>query len=95
MMEFPAEERPGASVFYNADGQVFHTYSSYARGLDILLPTYNWLDLTPKGRDEDHLAFSMSWVRHHDRYGDGYVVDVNKLYVQPEKSESSCCSEHK
>jgi len=95
MMEFPPEERPGASVFYKADGQVFHTYSTYARGLDILLPTYNWLDLTPKGRDEDNLAFSMAWVRHHDRYGDDYVVDAKKLYVQPEKSESSCCSDHK
>jgi len=88
-IEFPPEERPGASVFYKADGQVFHTYSTYARGLDILLPTYNWLDLTPKGRDEDNLAFSMAWVRHHDRYNDGYVVDAKSLYVQPAKSNAS------
>ena len=45
------------------------TYSSYARGDDILLGTYNFLDLTPKGRDEGGLAYTMSWVRHHDRYG--------------------------
>lgn len=74
MNEFPAEEAPGASVFYkNAEGEIFHTYSSYARGLDILLGTYNFLDLTPKGRDEDGLPYSMAWVRHHDRYGDGFV----------------------
>jgi len=92
LTEFPAEERPGASVFYKKDGQVFHTYSTYARGLDILLPTYNFLDLTPKGRDEDGLAHTMAWVRHHDRYADGYVVDAKKLYVPPEKADSSCCS---
>ncbi len=95
MAEFPAEERPGMSVFYKRDGEVFHTYSTYARGLDILLPTYNLLDLTPKGRDEEGLAFPMAWVRHHDRYDDGYVVDAKKLYVEPEKVGSSCCSEHK
>jgi predicted dithiol-disulfide oxidoreductase (DUF899 family) len=95
MTEFPAEERPGLSVFYKRAGEVFHTYSAYARGLDILLPTYNLLDLTAKGRDEDDLAFSMAWVRHHDRYDDGYVLDAKRLYVQPEKAESSCCSEHK
>jgi predicted dithiol-disulfide oxidoreductase (DUF899 family) len=95
MIEFPPEERPGLSVFYKRGGEVFHTYSTYARGLDILVPTYNILDLTPKGRDEDGLAFSMAWVRHHDKYDDGYAVDAKKLYTQPEKVESSCCSEHK
>jgi predicted dithiol-disulfide oxidoreductase (DUF899 family) len=82
--KFSTEERPGASVFYkNAAGEIFHTYSTYARGLDILLPTYNFLDLTPKGRDEDGLAFSMAWVRHHDRYNDGYVLDAKQLYIPP------------
>src|ERR1700747_1950059 len=47
--EFPSEERPGASVFFKQDGEVFHTYSTYARGLDMNLPAYHWLDLTPKG----------------------------------------------
>ena len=66
---FPAEEAPGASVFYkNEAGEIFHTYSTYARGLDILIGTYNFLDLAPKGRDEDGLPFTMEWVRHHDRY---------------------------
>jgi predicted dithiol-disulfide oxidoreductase (DUF899 family) len=87
MMEFPSEEGPGMSVFYkNAAGEIFHTYSSYARGLDPMLSAYNWLDLTPKGRDEDGLAFTMAWVRHHDKYVDGQVVDAKALYVQPAKS---------
>ncbi len=95
LQQFPSDEKPGASVFYKRDGQVFHTYSTYARGLDILLPTYNFLDMTPKGRDEDGLAHTMAWVRHHDRYGDGYVVDTKKLYVEPAKADSSCCEDHK
>jgi predicted dithiol-disulfide oxidoreductase (DUF899 family) len=77
--EFPSDERPGASVFYKEGDEIFHTYSAYARGLDILLPTYNFLDLTPKGRDEDALPYPMAWVRHHDRYSDGKMVDVKKL----------------
>ena len=70
MVEFPSEEGPGASVFYkNEAGEIFHTYSTYARGLDILLTTYNLLDLTPKGRDEEGMQpHAMAWVRHHDRY---------------------------
>jgi predicted dithiol-disulfide oxidoreductase (DUF899 family) len=67
---FDSEEAPGASVFYRDDnGDIFHTYSAYARELDILVGTYNFLDLVPKGRDEDALDFTMAWVRHHDRYG--------------------------
>jgi predicted dithiol-disulfide oxidoreductase (DUF899 family) len=69
MRNFPSEEAPGLSVFYkDENGDIFHTYSAYARGLDILLGTYNFLDLTPKGRDEDGLPYTMSWIRHHDRY---------------------------
>ena len=91
--EFPSEEGPGASVFAkDAAGDIFHTYSSYARGLDILMGTYNLLDLVPKGRDEDGLAFSMSWVRHHDRYTEGYLVDPAQKYEQPKSSAGSCCS---
>jgi predicted dithiol-disulfide oxidoreductase (DUF899 family) len=66
---FPSEEAPGVSVFYKDDkGDIFHTYSAYARGLDILVGTYNLLDLAPKGRDEAGLPWTMAWVRHHDRY---------------------------
>ncbi len=74
---FPSEEAPGLSVFYNnGTGKIFHTYSCYARGLDILLGAYNFLDIVPKGRDEDTLPFPMAWVRHHDRYSDRSFVDA-------------------
>ena len=67
--QFPAPEAPGLSVFYkDEDGSVYHTYSCYARGLDILNGTYNHLDMAPKGRDEDNLSYSMEWVRLKDRY---------------------------
>jgi len=63
-------ELPGISVFYkDADGQVFHTYSCYARGLDMMNTAYHYLDLLPKGRDEAGLPHSMAWVRLHDQYG--------------------------
>lgn len=68
-VEFPSEEAPGASVFYRDEqGRIFHTYSTYARGLDHLIGTYHFLDLTPKGRDEDRLPYSMAWIRRHDEY---------------------------
>jgi predicted dithiol-disulfide oxidoreductase (DUF899 family) len=92
MEEFGAEEAPGASVFFkDSNGAIFHTYSTYGRGGDILLGTYNFLDLTPKGRDEDSLAFTMAWVRHHDRYGKDYVVDQTATYAPPEGSICSHC----
>ena len=75
MQQFPSEERPGASVFYkDGAGEIFHTYSTYARGLDILLGAYNWIDLTPTGRNEEGLGHTMAWVRHHDRYIDGKIA---------------------
>ena len=62
-------DREGVSAFIKDDaGSVFHTYSCYARGIDILNGAYNFLDLMPMGRDEDALADSQDWVRHHDRY---------------------------
>jgi predicted dithiol-disulfide oxidoreductase (DUF899 family) len=88
MQQFPSEERPGTSVFYkDAAGKIFHTYSSYGRGLDILIGAYNWLDLAPKGRDEEGLKHGMAWVRHHDKYIDGQIVDATKAYTQPERSD--------
>jgi predicted dithiol-disulfide oxidoreductase (DUF899 family) len=72
--QFPSEEAPGVSVFHkDAAGRVFHTYSAFARGLDQLVNAYNFLDLVPRGRDEDGYAFTMEWVRHHDRYDDAVV----------------------
>lgn len=69
--QFPADEAPGISVFYqNEAGEIFHTYSCYARGLDLLIGAYNFIDLLPKGRDEDDLDFTMAWLRRHDQYDD-------------------------
>ena len=72
MREFQSEELPGLSVFFrDASGEIFHTYSGFARGAEELLGTYMWLDLTPKGRNETGPAFDLTdWVRHHDRYDD-------------------------
>jgi predicted dithiol-disulfide oxidoreductase (DUF899 family) len=71
-------EEPGASVFYkDGDGNIFHTWSGYARGLDILLGAHNFLDLTPKGRNERE---TMDWVRHHDKY------------ESAQATEHRCCS---
>jgi predicted dithiol-disulfide oxidoreductase (DUF899 family) len=61
-------ELPGLSTFIKDGGAVFHTYSTYERGLDIIVGTYNMLDLAPKGRDEDALPWSMAWVMRHDEY---------------------------
>ena len=88
---FPAEEAPGFSVFFKDDtGQVYHTYSTYARGGEPFIGVYTFLDLVPKGRDEDGLAFSMSWVRHHDRYDEAYRVDRSRPYAQP-AAKADCC----
>ena len=66
MTEDAYEELPGLSVFYKDDtGAVFHTYSTYGRGGDILIGAHNFLDLTPKGRNEGTI---MDWVRRHDEY---------------------------
>lgn len=66
---FPHEEAPGISVFArDDDGTVYHTYSTYGRGVEVVMGTYHLLDLVPKGRDEDGMEYGMEWVRHHDRY---------------------------
>jgi predicted dithiol-disulfide oxidoreductase (DUF899 family) len=68
---FPSTEAPGASVFHkDEDGTVFHTYSVYERGLDMFITAYHYLDIVPKGRDEDALSYTMEWVRLHDEYED-------------------------
>ena len=81
---FPSEEAPGVSVFVKeGDGEIFHTYSAYARGVEELLGVYRFLDFAPKGRDEESLPFPMAWVRHHDRYEP----------EAPVKAASACCAE--
>ncbi len=93
MSEFPSEEAPGLSVFHkDGSGGIFHTYSSYARGLDILVGAYNYLDLTPKRRDEDGLKFTTAWVRHHDKYSDDRLADPTQTYLQPKTDGATCCS---
>jgi predicted dithiol-disulfide oxidoreductase (DUF899 family) len=65
---FPSEEAPGLSAFIRQDGAVYHTYSTYGRGLDMFIGAYHFLDHAPKGRDEDTLPWSMAWVKRHDEY---------------------------
>jgi predicted dithiol-disulfide oxidoreductase (DUF899 family) len=62
------EELPGISVFARDGDAVFHTYSTYARGLDPFNATYQLLDIVPKGRDEAGLTYPQEWVRRHDEY---------------------------
>jgi predicted dithiol-disulfide oxidoreductase (DUF899 family) len=73
------DELPGVSVFARDEkGNVFHTYSTYGRGVEVMMGTYRMLDLTPKGRDEG--GGNMAWVRYHDSY-------------EPQKAKAaSCCS---
>jgi predicted dithiol-disulfide oxidoreductase (DUF899 family) len=61
-------ELPGLSVFLRDGDSILHTYSTYQRGLDLFLNTYNYLDVTPLGRQEDQEPHVMAWVRHHDKY---------------------------
>jgi predicted dithiol-disulfide oxidoreductase (DUF899 family) len=66
---FGGEEAPGLSAFRRGDdGAIYHTYSTYARGLDMFNAAYHLLDLTSKGRDEAGLPWPMAWVKRHDRY---------------------------
>ena len=73
------DELPGISVFYRDEtGSVFHTYSTFARGLDMMNAAYHYLDLTPLGRHEEGLPYPMDWVRLRDQY-------------QPSPVQASCC----
>lgn len=84
---FPLEEAPGISVFCRDDtGSVFHTYSCYGRGVEVMMGTYPLLDLTPKGRDEEGLPHTMAWVRHHDRYEPQPAATA--------AAAGSCCAAH-
>jgi predicted dithiol-disulfide oxidoreductase (DUF899 family) len=87
------EDLSGISVFYKGqNGEVFHTYSSYARGNEEVLGAYMYLDLTPKGRNENGPNHNLSdWVRHHDRYDRGGYVDATGAFVSEESKP--CCHE--
>ena len=72
--QFDGAEAPGLSVFYKDEsGEIFHTYSTYARGLEDFLGAYRFLDVLPKGRDESNLPWGMAWLRRHDQYNAGLV----------------------
>lgn len=90
--DFLSEELSGISVFFrDAAGDVFHTYSTYGRGGEELLGVYRYLDLVPKGRDENGPGGDLTdWVRHHDRYDEGGHVDRTGRYVAPDAS-APCC----
>ena len=80
---FPSQEAPGISVFIkNQAGEVFHSYSTYERGVEAMMGTYALLDLTPRGRDEHNPARPMDWVRHHDRY---------EAVPKPAVTAGACC----
>ncbi|MHA4867669.1 DUF899 domain-containing protein [Duganella sp. PWIR1] len=77
---FPHPDAPGVSVFFkDDDGQIYLSYSTFGRGVEVMMHTYNVLDLTPLGRNEDELSYPMEWVRHHDRY-------------ESAPAASSCCA---
>jgi predicted dithiol-disulfide oxidoreductase (DUF899 family) len=85
----PLSDLPGLSVFAKDDtGAIYHTYSTYSRGLDSFLNVYNFLDLVPKGRDEAGIPI-MSWVRHNDRYGIPGFVDPWMEVSAPEAAPIS------
>ena len=74
--KFPVTEGPGISSFYkDENGDIYHTYSSFGRGLENFLGIYNFLDIVPKGRDEEGLPYGMAWVRLKGQYGDPSFVD--------------------
>ena len=92
MSDFVSEELSGNSVFYKDDaGNVFHTYSTYGRGDEMLVGAYMYLDLTPKGRNETGPRHNLTdWVRHHDRYGAAGTVNHQGRYMAAEQTDSSC-----
>ena len=83
LRDFQSDEMSGLSVFYrDEDGRIFHTYSSFARGNEILLGAYNYLDMVPKGRNETGPNHDLTdWVRHHDRYDASGHIDSTGRYV--------------
>jgi predicted dithiol-disulfide oxidoreductase (DUF899 family) len=94
--DFVEDELPGMSFFYkNEYGEIFHTYSAYARGVEHLVGAYNYLDMTPKGRNETEGGNLTNWVRHHDKYDAPGHVDRSGRFRAEEESGSCCKSEGK
>lgn len=91
LRDYENDEMPGTSVFAKDNtGQVFHTYSAYGRGDELLMGAYNFLDLVPKGRNENGPNFDLGdWVRHHDRYDD--VGHARESEAPARTAMASCC----
>ena len=84
--DFPKAEAPGVSAFARRGGDIYHTYSSYGRGVEELLGIYALLDMAPHGRNEEGLPFPMGWVRHHDKY----EKSASALAAPAAKEKSAC-----
>jgi len=88
------DEIGGHSVFYRdeEDGTIYHTYSAFSRGDEQLIGAYQYLDMTPKGRNETGPGYNLSdWVRHHDRYGAGGYVDGTGRYHADSEDKACGC----
>jgi predicted dithiol-disulfide oxidoreductase (DUF899 family) len=89
---FPAEEAPGISVFCMDDaGEVFHTYSTFGRGVEVMMGAYRLMDLAPQGRNERDVFYKMEWVRHHDRYEPGQPFEPAPEKVAPPTTACPHC----
>jgi predicted dithiol-disulfide oxidoreductase (DUF899 family) len=97
LLGFRARRCPASVFFYKDDaGEIFHTYSTFGRGDEMVDTSYMYLDLTPKGRNETGPHFNLGdWVRHHDRYGVACVVDAGGRFLtaQPAESSGRCADE--
>lgn len=88
-LDFEIEDLSGFSFFCkNRDGEIFHTYSTFARGDEMLCTAYMYIDLLPKGRNEDDLEDPSSWWRHHDKYTEG----TGEKDCDPSVRQNGCCS---
>lgn len=95
--DFVSEEASGLSVFYrDPTGEIFHTYSTFGRGDEMVDTTYMYLDLTPKGRNEQGPHHNLGdWVRHHDKYGAAGLVEAGGRFVAAPSTEPECGCEHR
>jgi predicted dithiol-disulfide oxidoreductase (DUF899 family) len=95
--DFECEELSGFCVFFKDDaGDIYHTSSAFGRGAEEVLGTYMFLDMTPKGRNENGPRFNLTdWVRHHDRYGTGGGVSSTGRAIAGSQPGGPCCEKHK
>jgi len=87
---FTKSEAPGMSAFIKQGNDVYHTYSTYGRGVEELLGVYALLDMAPNGRNEASLPWPMAWVKHHDKYEDAPKNPAKLSVSVAEKSSCGC-----